>query len=145
VTRTNPSGAVHLGKLMLAGFAAGIWVVVSGMFMAAAFGYRDMSAAFDAIGLAIPRGVEPLVVHTLVRLVMGMGVAALFAIFIRVLSPARAMFAAAGFIWVFGVVLPFAVVVEWGLFPWALAAKAWAWGLGEMLVAAAIARLLYRP
>jgi len=140
-----PSETVNLGKLMLAGFAAGVWVVVSGMFMAATFGYRDMSAAFDAIGLAIPRGVEPLVVHTLVRLVMGIGVAALFAIFFRLWSPTPAMLAAAGFIWVFGVLLPFVVVVEWGLFSWSLAAKAWAWGLGEMLIAAVIARLLYRP
>lgn len=140
-----PTESINLGKLILAGCAAGVWVVVSGMFMAATFGYRDMSAAFDAIGLAIPRGLEPLVVHTLVRLAMGMGVAALFAIFIRVWSPTPAMLAAAGFVWVFSVLLPFAVVVEWGLFSWALAAKAWAWGMGEMLIAAAIARLLYRP
>jgi hypothetical protein len=42
-------------------------------------------------------------------------------------------------------VLPFAVVAEWGLFPWSVAAKLWAWGAGELLIAAAIGRWLYRP
>lgn len=131
--------------LFRAGLAAGIWVLVSGLVMAGIFGYRDMKAAFDAIGLPIPSGLGPFVIHTLVRLLLGMGVVALFAIFVRVLSPNQAMLAAAGFIWVFGALLPFAVVVEWGLFSWSLAGKLWAWNGAELLIAAWIGRLLYSP
>jgi hypothetical protein len=90
------------------------------------------------------RGTKPFVVHTLVRLAIGLGVVARYAILVRVFSPHRAMLAAAGSVWVFGTILPFAVVVEWGLFPWALAAKLWSWNLLEILIAASFGRALYR-
>jgi hypothetical protein len=139
------SGVIDLQRWILAGLAAGVWVVVSGLLMAGLFGYRDMKAAFDAVGLPFPVGAVPFVVHTAVRLVTGMTVVLLFAIFLRAFSPTQAMLAAAGFTWLLGVVLPFAVIAEWGLFPWPVAAKLWAWGAGELLIAAAIGRWLYRP
>ncbi len=139
------SEIVNLRYVILAGLAAGIWILVSGLFMAGVFGYHDMKAAFDAIGLPMPSGAGPFVVHTLARLLIGMGVVALFAIFVRVLSPNQAMLAAAGFIWVFGALLPFAVIVGWGLFSWSLAAKLWVWSGAELLIAALIGRSLYRP
>ena len=139
------SEALNLRHLMFAGLAAGTWVLVSGLLMASLFGYRDMKAAFDAVGLPIPSGAGPFVIHTVVRLISGMGVVALFAIFLRVFSPTQALLAAAGFSWVLGALLPFAVIVQWGLFSWSLAAKLWAWSAAELLIAATIGRFLYHP
>ena len=121
------SNAINVPRLLLSGLAAGGWVLVSGLLMASAFGYRDMKAAFDAIGLPAPVGVAPFVVHTIVRLVTGMAVVTLFALMLPVLSPIRALLTAAGFVWLLGALLPFVVMVEWGLFPWSLALKLWAW------------------
>jgi len=135
---------MNIPRLALAGLAAGVWVIASGMAMAATFGYRDMKAAFDAIGLAIPQGMAPLLVHTLVRVALGVIIVALFAIMARVWPPAQAVVAAAGFAWLLATVLPFVVIAEWGLFPWPVAAKFWAWGAAEFLIAALIGRLLYR-
>lgn len=131
-------------RLVLAALAAGGWVFLSGILMAAAFGYRDLKAAFDALGLAPPEGAPAFVTHTVVRFAMGAVVAILYAVLLRSLSPAQAVLAAAGFAWILGVVLPFTVMVQWGLFSWPLAARIWAWGAAEFLVAAGIARLLYR-
>jgi len=135
---------INVQRLVLAGLGAGFWVLVSGMLMAAAFGYREMKAAFDAIGLPIPGGLGPFITHTVVRLLMGMAVVALYAILLHVFSPTNAMLVAAGFTWLLAVLLPFAVIAEWGLFPWSLAAKMWAWSAAELLIAASIGRLLYR-
>jgi len=140
-----PAALINLRQLILAGLAAGIWVLVSGLLMAAVFGYREMKEAFDAIGLQIPRGIEPFAVHTGVRILIGIGVVALYALLIRLLSPGQALLAAAAFLWFFGSLLPLAVIVEWGLFSWSLAARMWAWSAGEILVAALIGRLLYHP
>lgn len=137
------SEAIHFPRLVVAGLAAGVWVLVSGLLMAASFGYREMRAAFDAVGLPIPAGAGPFVLHSVVRLTTGIALVALFAILLRALSPTRALLAAAGFTWLLGVALPFAVVAQWGLFSWSLAAKLWAWGAAELLVAATIARFLY--
>jgi len=139
-----PSAVVNLPRLAVAGLAAGVWVTVSGMLMAATFGYSDMKLAFDAIGLAIPQGIAPMLTHTLVRIVMGVTIVALFAIMSRVWAPTQATLAAAGFAWLLATVLPYAVITEWGLFPWPLAAKFGAWGAAEFLIAAYIGRLLYR-
>jgi len=135
---------MNLPRLALAGLAAGLWVTVSGMAMAATFGYRDMKASFDAIGLAIPQGMAPLLVHTLVRLAFGVIIVALFAIMARVWSPAQAVVAAAAFAWLLAIVLPFTVIAQWGLFPWSVAVKFWTWGAAEFLIAAIIGRLVYR-
>jgi hypothetical protein len=138
------SGGIDSQRLILAGLAAGAWVVVSGILMAASFGYRDMKEAFDATGLAIPHGLQPFALHTAVRLVMGMATVALFAIMLRAVSPMQALLGAAAFTWLLGVVLPYAVVAGWGLFGWPVAARLWAWGAGELLIAATIGRLIYR-
>lgn len=135
---------IDFRRLVTAGLVAGVWVVISGMLMAASFGYRDMAAAFDAVGLAVPMGAEPFVVHTVVRLCLGMAAVTLYAILLNALTAPRALLAAAGFAWLLGAVLPFAVVVEWGLFPWSLAVKLWAWSAVETLIACGIGRLLYR-
>lgn len=133
---TNPQ------RFVLAALAAGVWVVVSGMLMAAMFGYRDMKVAFDAIGLPIPQGIEPLIVHTLVRLIIGAAVVALLAIMARVFSPGRAVLAAAGFVWLLATVLPYAVIAQWGVLPWSLAVKFWTWSAAELLIAALIGRMV---
>jgi len=138
------SAVVNWPRLTAAGLTAGVWVTVSGMLMAAVFGYREMKVAFDAIGLAIPQGVAPLVTHTLVRVVLGLIIVGLYAVMVRVWPPAHAAVAAAGFTWVLAVVLPYAVMAQWGLFPWSLAAKMWSWSAAEFLIAAFIGRLLYR-
>lgn len=140
-----PSHVINLQRLIWVGLVAGAWVLVSGILMAAAFGYRDMKAAFDAFGIPIPMGAQPFVTHTLVRVSLGMIVVALFAIVSRGYSPTQAMLVAAAFTWFVGAVLPFTVIVQWGLFSWSLALKMWAWGAGEILIAAAIARWLYHP
>lgn len=137
------SDVINFQRLMVAGLAAGGWVLVSGLLMAGAFGYRDMKAAFDLVGLPIPVGAGAFVTHTVVRLITGMAIVALFAIMIRVLPPTQALFAAAGFTWLLGVLLPFAVLVQWGLFSWSLAARLWAWSAVELVIAATIARFLY--
>lgn len=131
-------------RFALAAAAAGAWVVISGMLMAAAFGYREMTVAFAAVGLPVPRGLAPLITHTLVRLVLGGTVVALFAVLTRGFSRTRAMLLAAGVAWLLAMVLPYAVIAQWGLFPWSLAAKLWAWSAGELLIAALIGRSLYR-
>ena len=131
-------------RLVLAGLAAGVWVLASGLLMAVSFGYHDMQVAFDAIGLPVANGPQAAAVHTTVRLLMGMAVVALYALMLHVWVPGKAMLGAAAFTWLLAVVLPFAVVVQWGLFGWALAAKLWAWSAGELLIAALIGRSLYR-
>jgi len=135
---------MNVPRLVLAGLAAGVWVAASGIAMAATFGYREMKAAFDAVGLVIPQGVAPMLVHTLVRLALGVIIVTLFAIMARVWPPTQAAIAAAAFAWLLATVLPFAVIAQWGLFRWSLAAKLWTWGAAEFLVAAFIGRLLYR-
>ena len=137
------SNAINVPRLLLSGLAAGGGVLVSGLLMASAFGYRDMKAAFDAIGLPAPVGVAPFVVHTAVRLVTGMAVVTLFALMLPVLSPIRALLTAAGFVWLLGALLPFVVMVEWGLFPWSLALKLWAWSGVELFVAGLIGKWIY--
>lgn len=136
---------INLPSLLLAGVASGGWVFISGLLMAGAFGYRDMKAAFDSIGLPVNTGVEPFVVHTVVRFLTGITVVVLFAIMLRIFSPLQALCIAAGVTWLLGALLPFAVIVEWGLFPWSLALKIWAWSAGELLIAAAIGKWLYSP
>jgi hypothetical protein len=139
------SSVLNLPRLVMAGFAAGGWVIVSGLVMAGTFGYRDMKTAFDGIGLPIPGGMEPFVVHTLVRLLTGFTLVILYAIMSRALAPGHAWLVAAGVTWLLGAVLPLAVVVEWGLFPWTLAVKLWAWSAGELLLAGVIGKSLYSP
>jgi hypothetical protein len=135
----------HVRRFAGAASVAGLWVFVSGLLMAGVFGYAEMKAAFDAVGLAIPAGTGSFVTHTLIRLLTGAGVVALYAIFVRLISRTRAALAAAAFIWIFGAVFPFAVIVDWGLFSWSLAMKLWAWSAVELLIAAFIGRFLYRP
>jgi hypothetical protein len=132
-------------RFTLAALAAGGWVVISGMLMAAAFGYRDMKSAFDAIGLPLPQGAGSLIVHTLVRLALGAAVVALVVVFARVFSSGRAVPLAAAFVWLLATVLPYAVVADWGVLPWSLAARVWAWSAAELLIAAVIGRLLGLP
>jgi hypothetical protein len=140
-----PSEGFNIQSMIWAGLAAGVWIFIGGLLMAGTFGFRDMKAAFDSAGLRIPVGARPFIVHTAVRLCIGMALVALFVIMSTVLSPIQAVFAAAGFTWFLGVVLPFAVIVEWGVFPWSLAIKLWAWDAGELLIAAMIGRLIYHP
>jgi hypothetical protein len=140
-----PSSPINVPRLLFAGLAAGGWVFLSGLAMAAAFGYRDMQAAFDAVGLPVAVGTEVFIVHTVVRLLIGLAVVTLFALVSRVLPRTQALLTAAGFVWLLGTVLPVAVIVEWGLFSWSLACKLWAWSAVELLVAGAIGRWLYLP
>ncbi len=135
---------IDLPRLALAGFAGGVWVVMSGMLMAAVFGYREMKNAFDAIGLAVPQGPGPMMTHTLVRLVLGAIIVTLFGMMARALPRPQAILAAAGFAWLLASVLPYAVMAEWGLFSWSLGAKVWAWSAVEFLIAAAIGAAVYR-
>ena len=139
------SAQIALPRLLLAGFTAGVWVFVSGILMAAVFGYKEMSAAFAAIGMKVPMGAGPFATHTLVRLGMGIVIVALFAIAVRVFPAGQAVLVAAGLGWVLGAFFPYLVVTEWGLFPWSLAWKVWGWSAGEFLIAALIGRLVYRP
>jgi len=67
----------------------------------------------------------------------------LFALMLPVLSPIRALLTAAGFVWLLGALLPFVVMVEWGLFPWSLALKLWAWSGVELFVAGLIGKWIY--
>lgn len=138
------SAVVSWGRVAVAGVAAGVWVTVSGMAMAGVFGYREMRVAFDAVGLPIPQGLGPLITHTLVRVAMGVLIVALYAVMVRVWSPMRAAVAAASFAWLLSTVLPYAVIAQWGLFSWSLAAKVWSWGAAEFFIAALIGRFLYR-
>ncbi len=131
-------------RFVLAASAAGLWVVASGMVMAATFGYREMRVAFDAVGLPIPQGAAPLIVHTIVRLLLGASVVGLYAIISQLLSPTPSLLIAAAFAWLLSMVLPYAVIAEWGLFPWSLAAKLWLWSAAELLIAGVIGRQLYR-
>jgi len=131
-------------RLFAAGLAAGAWVFVSGILMAATFGYREMASAFAAIGLTIPMGAGPFVTHTFVRLGLGMAIVALFVIMARVFPRGQAMFLAAGFAWLLAAFFPYLVVTEWGLFSWSLAWKIWGWSAGEFVVAAVLGRLIYR-
>ncbi len=130
-------------RFIVASASAGVWVVVSGMLMAGAFGYRDMKLAFDAIGLPVPRGLAPLVTHTLVRLVLGASVVVLMGIMARVFSRTGALLTAVGFVWLLSMVLPYAVIADWGIFPWSVAIKFWTWSAGELLIAGLIGRLIY--
>jgi len=135
---------VNFKRLLFAGLAAGLWVVISGMLMASLFGYGEMKAAFDAIGLAIPSGTDSLVLHTSIRLTLGFAIAAQFTIFLKTFAPGRAMLVAAGFTWLLAVLLPYAVIADWGLLSWSLTAKLWAWGAAEFFVAGVIVQLIYR-
>jgi len=130
-------------RFLLASLGAGFWVLVSGMLMAATFGYREMKVAFEAAKLPIPQGMEPFVVHTLVRLVMGAAVVTLFVIMAHVFPPTRALLLAVGFAWLLVVLLPNLVIAEWKLFPWPLVGKLLAWSAGELLIAGLIGRWLY--
>jgi len=76
------SAVMNSPRLVGAGLAAGVWVTASGMLMAAVFGYREMKVAFEAVGLPIRQGVEPLVVHTFVRIALGFLIVALYAILV---------------------------------------------------------------
>lgn len=135
---------LNRNRLLWAGFAAGVWVVISGMLMAGTFGYREMKAAFDVIGLAIPTGLGSMLLHTAVRLTMGAAVAMLYSVLLRGFPPSRAMLGAAGFSWLLVVLLPYAVIADWGILSWPLTAKLWLWGAVELVIASAIARLIYR-
>jgi len=135
---------IAVSRLLVAGLAAGAWVFVSGLLMAAAFGYREMSAAFGVIGLEVPTGPGTFVTHTLVRFALGVAIVALFAITTQVFAGLKAVVAAAGLAWLLSAFLPFLVMTQWGLFSWSLATKVWAWSAGEFFVAALIARLTYR-
>jgi len=137
------SEGIHVSRLLWAGLAAGAWVFLGGLLMAAGFGYRDMKAAFDAIHLPIPVGAQPFVVHTLVRFIMGMATVSLFVLLLPMLSPSWALLISAGFTWLLGVLLPLAVIAQWGLFSWSLALKLWLWGAAELLLAATIGRFVY--
>lgn len=139
------SELINVPRVLWTGLAAGVWVVVSGLLMAGVFGYREMKAAFDSIGLAIPVGPVPFAVHTVVRLLMGMTVVLLFALLSRVLPPNQATLAAAGVTWLLSALLPFVVMVEWGLFSLSLGFKLWAWSAGELLVTGWIGKWLYAP
>lgn len=139
------SELINVPRVLWTGLAAGVWVVVSGLLMAGVFGYREMKAAFDSIGLPVSVGPVPFAVHTVVRLLIGMTVVLLFALLSRVLSPNQAMLTAAGVTWLLGALLPFVVMAEWGLFPLSLGFKLWAWSAGELLVAGWIGRWLYAP
>jgi len=139
-----PVSTVNLPRLALAGLAAGMWVTASGLLMAAVFGYREMKTSFDAIGLAIPQGLAPMLTHTLVRVAFGVLIVALYTIMVRVWTPTQAAVTAAAFAWLLATVLPVVVMAQWGLFPWSLAAKLWTWGAAEFLIAAFIGRWLYR-
>jgi len=138
------SGRIVVPRVIAGGLVAGAWVFVSGLLMAALFGYREMSAAFDAIGLEVPMGVGPFVTHTLVRFGLGLGTVALYALAAQSLAPGRATLVAAGLAWALAAFFPYLVVTEWGLFPWALAWKVWGWSAMEFLGAAVIGRVVYR-
>ena len=133
-------------RLVSAGVVAGVWVFISGILMAALFGYREMSAAFGRIGLAVPAGTSSFLIHAVVRLGLGMAIAILFAVAVRVFPVGQAVLVAAALAWLLGAFFPYLVVTEWGLFPWRLAWKVWGWSAGEFLIAALIARFVYyRP
>ena len=132
-------------RLLMAAFAAGAWVMISGMLMAGLFGYREMKSAFDALGLQIPSGADTMLLHTAVRLSIGSAVALLYAVFMRTMSAGRALFGSAAITWVLAILLPSAVIADWGVLSWPVTAKVVTWGAGELLIAAAIARLIYRP
>jgi len=136
---------INVPRMLLGGLAAGVWVFVSGILMAALFGYREMSTAFAAIGLKVPMGMAPFVTHTLVRFGFGMAIVTLLAITSRVFPVRQAVLVAAGLAWVLTSFFPYLVVTEWGLFPWRLAWKVWGWSAAEFLIAAWIGRLVYRP
>lgn len=138
------SAPIAVPRLVAAGLAAGVWVFVSGIVMAATFGYREMSAGFARIGLQVPMGAGPFVTHTLVRLGLGIAIVALFVIAAQVFPRGPALLVAAGLAWVLASFFPFLVMAEWGLFSWSLAWKVWVWSAGEFLGAAMIGRLLYR-
>ncbi len=138
------SAPIAVPRLVTAGLVAGVWVFVSGILMAAAFGYREMSVAFARLGLAVPVGAGPFVTHTLVRLGLGIAILVLYVMAAQAFARGQALLVAAGLAWVLASFFPFLVMTEWGLFPWSLAWKVWAWSAGEFLVAAMIGRLVYR-
>lgn len=135
---------INTSRFLLASLGAGVWVVIGGMLMAGAFGYHDMRIAFDAIGLPIPAGLDTFFLHTAVRLIIGSAVAGLYAIFRGALTANPAMLLSAGFSWLLVVLLPYAVIADWGIISWPLAVKLWVWGAGELLIASVIVRLIYR-
>ncbi len=131
-------------RFVVASLAAGGWVVVSGLLMAATFGYREMTSAFDAVGLSIPQGIVPFVTHIVVRLVLGAAVAGAFVLFVQQSSQTTAMLSAGGFVWLLADALPYVVIAQWGLFSWSVTAKLLAWDAMELLVAALVVRAVYR-
>jgi hypothetical protein len=131
-------------KCLLAGLAAGFWIVLSGMLMAGLFGYREMQAAFDAHRLAIPTGIGSMVLHACVRLAMGFAIATVYAMLRRSATRGRALVASSGLVWLLSIVLPYAVIADWGLLPWMLVAKLWAWEAVQFLIAGIVAQLIYR-
>lgn len=146
---TPPSGNEvatmgSLPRLFGAGFAAGALVFVSGLLMAALFGYRELAAAFEDVGLEVPVGTGPFITHTVVRFGLGMATVALYAVTVRSLSPDRAVLVTAGLAWVLGAFFPYLVVTEWGLVPWHVTWKVWGWSAMEFLGAAAVGRVVYR-
>ena len=125
-----------VSRFLVAGLVSGLWVLVSGMLMAAAFGYREMSDVFSRIGLPVPTGAGAFVTHTLVRLGLGFAIVSLFVIARSALPRGRAIFAAAGFAWVLASFFPLLVMTTWGLFTTRLASEASAWSAIEFLLAA---------
>lgn len=138
------SAPIAVPRLISAGLAAGVWVFVSGILMAAAFGYREMSVAFSRIALQVPMGAATFVTHTVVRLGLGVAIVVLFVIAARAFPRGHAVLVSAGLAWVLASLFPFLVMTGWGLFPWSLAWKVLGWSAGEFLVAALIGRLVYR-
>ena len=47
--------------------------------------------------------------------------------------------------WVLAAFIPYLVVMEWGILPWTLTWKVWAWSAGEFFIAAMIGRRIYGP
>lgn len=129
-------------RFLISAMAAGAWVVLAGMLMAVAFGYREMQNAFDLLGLSIPKGVTSLVLHVLVRLVIGAAVVAAMIVLARLHATNHAVLIAAGFVWLLVSVLPYAVIADWGVLPWSVVVKLWVWSAAELLIAARIGRMV---
>lgn len=135
---------IELSRVLMGGAAAGVWIVIAGMAMAAVFGYREMKAAFDAIGLAVPSGPGTFATHVAVRLLLGFVTVWLLAVMSRVFAAPAAILGTAAVVWCLFALLPSVVLGDWGLFPWGLVVRVVSWSLGELLVATLIGWVLYR-
>lgn len=62
--------------------------------------------------------------------------------FVVAFPRAAALLGAVGLVWLLSMVLPYAVIAEWGVVPWSLAMKLWAWSAGELLIAGIIGSLI---